>query len=158
MKALALFAALMVAGPASAVPPVLPAPAARALVQAFVRATESNDLSAYAKLFAPDATVTTETGATLDKTQWLKAVSAEFVPYRRTHFLNVFAGDALVAGKPATRVVFVEQAQRSRPNAIEQFSHYQSEVITVEDGQIVHLETSGYLTHRLTAGDDWTFF
>jgi len=105
LKAWALIAALMVAGPAYAVPPVLPPPAARTLVQDLIRATEGNDLSAYARLFAPDARIETETGASLDKAQWLKAVSADFRAYRRTRFLDVLAGDASTAGKQSTRVV-----------------------------------------------------
>ena len=158
MKILALLAALVVAGPAFAVPPVLPAPAASALVQDFIRATKGNDLSAYERLFAPDAAIMTETGGSIDKAQWLKSASAEFVPHRRTRFLNVFAANALRSGKRATRIVFVEEVHLRRPGAIEQFPVYRSEMITVEDGKIIHLQTSGYLSHRLTAGGEWTFY
>jgi len=41
---------------------------------------------------------------------------------------------------------------------MECFSQHRTDVVTVEGGQIVRLETSGYLSHRLTAGGSWTFF
>lgn len=158
MKALALFTALMFAGPAFAVPPVPPAPATSALVREFIRATESNDLAAYERLFAADATITNEAGASNDRAQWLKRASAEFVPYRRTRFLNVFTGSAFQSGKRRARVVFVQELHLSRPTAAEHFPVYRTEIITVEGGKIIHLQTSGYLSHRLTDGGEWTFY
>lgn len=153
-----LLAALMVAGPAFAVPPVSPAPEAGILVRDFMRATQSNDFAAYERLFAPDATATTEAGVLLDRAQWLKSASAEFVPYRRTRFLNVFAKYIVRDGKRTTRVVFVQELHLSRPGAVEQFPIYRSETITVEDGKILHVQTSGFLSHRLTDGGEWTFY
>lgn len=150
--------ALMVAGPALAVPPVSPAPEATALVRDFMRAMESNDLAAYERLFAPDATVTTETGASVDRAQWLKSASQEFVPYRRTRFLNVFAKYVVRAGKRGARVVFVQEMHGSRPAVIEQFPIYRVETVTIENGKIVHLQSSGFLSHRLTDGGGWTFY
>lgn len=122
-----------------------------------MRAIEKNDLSAYERLFAPNATITTEAGATLDKAEWLKRASTEFTPYRRMRFLNVFAGNAFQSGKRATHVVFVEEAHLSPPTAIEQFPVYRTEIATIEDGKIVHLQTSGYLSHRRTEQGQWTF-
>lgn len=123
MKTLALFVALMLAGPAFA-----------------------------------DATITNEAGASTDRAQWLKSAPAEFVPYRRTRFLNVFTGGAFHSGKLGARVVLVEELHLSRPTAVEQFPVYRTEIITVEGGKIVHLQTSGYLSHRLTDGGEWTFY
>ncbi len=158
MRALALFAALTFAGPAFAVPPVSPAPATSALVREFIRATESNDLAAYERLFAADATVTNEAGASNDRAQWLKSASAEFVPYRRTRFLNVFTGSTFQSGKRGAKVVFVQELHLGRPTAVEQFPVYRTEIITIEGGKIVHLQTTGYLSHRLTDDGEWTFY
>lgn len=159
MKTLALFIALMFAGPAFAVPPVSPAPATSALVRDFIRATESNDLAAYQQLFAADATITNEVGASMDRAQWLESSSAEFVHYRRTRFLNVLTGNPFNSGKRgATVVIFVQELHLNRPTAAEQFPVYRTEIITVEGGKIVHLQTTGYLSHRLAKAGEWTFY
>jgi hypothetical protein len=158
VKAWVFVAALfVVAGPAFAVPPVAPPASAATLVREFMRATESNDLPAYANLFAADAKIETGAGASLDKAQWLKTVSGDFTPYRRTRFLSIFAGDVPSAGKASARVVLVVEVKRCPSHVIECFPKYRSDIITVEDRQIVRLETSGDLSHRLTAEGAWTF-
>lgn len=124
----------------------------------FIRATESNDLAGYERLFAADATITNEAGVSTDRAQWLKSASAEFVPQRRTRFLNVFTGGTFKSGKRGARVVFVQEIHLSRPTAAEQFPVYRTEIITVEGGMIVDLQTSGYLSHRLADGGEWTFY
>jgi hypothetical protein len=157
MKAWILIAALAIAGPAFAVPPVAPSPAVTKTVQDFIRANTTNDLPAYRSLFSPDATVATGTGETMGKAQWIAAVSDEFFPARRTRFLNVFARYAFAAGKRGARVVFVEDVRLCRPNLIECFATFRIETITIMDGQIVALERSSDLTHQLTPGGDWNF-
>ncbi len=83
-------------------------------------------------VFAADATITNETGASNDRAHWLKSASAEFVSYRRTRFLNVFTGRAIQSGKRGERVVFVQELHLSRPMAAEHFPVYRTEVTTVE--------------------------
>lgn len=150
-------AALVIASPASAIPPIAPEPAATEIVQAFIRATTNNDLGAYAKLLSQTATVTTEAGQTMDKAQWIAAVSSEFSPDRRTRFRSVFARYVFSAGRPGTRVLFVEEARGCPPTLIECFAAYRVETITVIDGQIVGLERSNF-THQLTGEDEWDFY
>jgi hypothetical protein len=158
MKAWILIAALAIAGPAFAVPPVAPTPAATKMVQAFIRANTTNDLPAYSGLFSPDAKVATGARETMGKAQWIAALSDEFFATRRTRFLNVFARYTVAAGKPSTRVVFVEDVKLCSPKAIECFATFRTETITVTDGQIVALERSSDLTHQLTPNGDWNFF
>jgi hypothetical protein len=154
---LSLAAATAFGSPAFAVPPVSPAPAEQALVAHYIQAVRANDHNAYAKLFAPDVDIQADWPAATERDAWLRAVAVEFAPTRRTQFLAVFSDFALVAGKPAARVLIVQEIQDCRPNIIECFGQFRSETLTVQNGLIVALDRSGY-THRLNEPGGWTIF
>lgn len=153
MLGCAILLAATVAGPAMAVPPVLAPPAAQALVANYMAAIRSNDLAAYAALFAPDARIVSDWPAGAGRDAWLKAVSAEFAPPRVTRFLAVFSRSAELAG---TRVLLVQQIEDCRPGIVECFAQFRSETLTVQNGLIVALERSQY-SHRLAEPGGWTF-
>ena len=154
MKVWALIAALAVAGPAYAVPPVLP-PGVQEFVQAFIHANTSNDLQAYASLFSPEAEIVSGAAAPVDKAHWIQANSEQFTPYRQTRFLDAFANGRMVDGRRLARVVFVEAVKACPPNRVECFPTYQTEAVTVRDGQIVNLERSEGLSRRFTPEGAW---
>lgn len=154
---LSLAAATAFSGPALAVPPVSPAPAEQALVAHYIQAVRANDHDAYAALFAPDVDVQADWPAATGREAWLRAVAVEFAPTRRTRVLAVFSEFAVVAGKPAARVLIVQEIKDCRPNIAECFGQFRSETLTVQNGLIVALDRSGY-THRLNEPGGWTIF
>ncbi|WP_430420578.1 hypothetical protein [Phenylobacterium sp.] len=154
---LSLAAATAFGGPALAIPPLSPAPAEQALVARYIEAVRANDHNAYAKLFAPDADIQADWPAASGRDGWLRAVARELAPTRRTRFLAVFSEFATVAGKPAARVLIVQEIKDCRPNIAECFGQFRSETLTVQNGRIVALDRSGY-THRLNEPGGWTIF
>lgn len=154
---LSLASATAFGSPALAVPPVSPAPAEQALVARYIQAVRANDHNAYAALFAPDVDIHADWPAATGRDAWLRAAAVEFAPTRRTRFLAVFSEFALVAGKPAARVLIVQEIKDCRPNIAECFGQFRSETLTVQNGRIVALDRSGY-THRLTEPGGWTIF
>ncbi len=158
MKYWVVIAALLAAGPAFAIPPMGPRPADVAISQAYVAAIERNNLPAYGSLFAADAKITDESGGSLDREQWLEAVAAEFSGYRQTRFLSVFSGYAPIPGKALRRFMFVTEFKDCRPNVMECFPRWRTQIITVADDKIIELQTSSDFSHRLTAEGAWTFY
>lgn len=159
MKALMFVTALAAATPALAVtPPMLPPQADRDAAERYVRATEANDLAAYAGLFAAEARITTERGDVLSKDAWLKAVGPAFSGHRKTRFLTVMAGRWGLARAPETRIAFVTAYEDCPPNIAGCFTGHRTEVATVRAGKIVALETTGAFSHRLAEDGTWTLF
>ncbi len=149
MKAWAWIVSLAVAGPAYAIPPIL-FPETQKFVQAYIRAETSNDLSAYASLFSPDAKITLGTDPAVTKAKWIEWSSRELIPNREIRFRDIFADGRVADGKPLSRVVFVESARVCIPNRAECFSKYRTEAITERNGLIVDLERSEDLHRRFT--------
>lgn len=157
MLGCAVLVASAYGGPALAVPPVLAPPAAQMLVANYMQAVTKNDLQAYAKLFAPSASVVSDWPTSTGRDTWLKAVSVEFAPSRRTRFLAVFSAFVQFSGKPATRVLLVQEIKDCRPRVVECFGQFRSETLIVQNGVIVALDRTGF-SHRLTEPGGWTFF
>lgn len=147
MRALFLIAALAVATPASAVPPVAPR---TDVVRQFIAATKANDHDAYSRLYSADAKVTLDGVSVFNRAEWLERTSGEFTATRRTRFFTGLAAHG--------RFVLVEAVRDCGgppmpgvPWVMECFDVYRSETITLTpDGdQIQALERSDY-NHALS--------
>ncbi len=158
MKAWTLIVSLAVAGPACAVPPVL-FPEIQKFVQAYIDAEASNDLSAYASLFSPDAKIASRTDPAVTKAEWIERSSREFIPNRQVRFRDIFADGRVVDGQRWTRVIFVESVTVCFPNRSECFPTYRTETVTARNGLIVDIERSADLHRRFTPdGSDSPLF
>ena len=158
MKVWLILAAWAFAAPALAVPPILPAGQNEALVEEYIQAISNNDIAAYGTLFSPGAEVVVGSGPSLDRDQWLKAAAEEFIPTRKTRFLEAFAGGTTLANKSSTRVIFTIEMLSCRPLSAECFGTFRSETITVTDGKIVRLERTPDFSHRRRGPKYWTFY
>lgn len=158
MKYLILIAALLTAGPAFAVPPIGPRTAEAAVVEAYAAALERSDLPAFRSLIADDAKIVSEAGKVVDKDAWLATAATEFPLIRRTRILNAFSGYAPNPGKVLRRYMFVTEFTRCHPMAMECFPQWRTETITIADGKIIELQTSGSFDFRRSGVGWWTSF
>jgi hypothetical protein len=148
MRAWLIIAALALAGPALAVPPIPPSLEALKVSKAFIQATADNDLAAYGALLAPDAQIVTGAGVVLDKPQWLSGVAREFHAGRSTEVLQVVGSPE--PGPRSARVLVMLKVRNCTPMAAECFASYRTEAIVIRDGAIIRLERSPDYSAKLT--------
>ena len=150
--AMVVFVAL--AGPAFAVPPVLPRDTK--VIETYMRSVSENDLAAYAALFSDQADIRRGDDKPISKAQWIELEKPRFAPARQTRFLSVVGGHRVAPGRGAQFALTMEQ-QRCIRGVTACFAAFRTEAITVLDGRIVALEQSENFTHRLTPEGSWTF-
>lgn len=143
-------------GPALAVPPVSAPPAAQAVIANYIRAITVNDIGAYRNLFAADARIASDWPAANGRDAWLDAISLEFAATRQTRFLTVFSSVASFKGAQATRALLVQEIKDCRAGFAECFGQFRSEMLTIQNGQIVALDRTRFSHRRLDPGG-WTF-
>lgn len=120
-------------------------------------AVRDNDFSAYSKLLAADVRIVSDWPQTSEREAWLKAISMEFAPTRRTRFLAVFSNARGFNRSRGARVLMVQEIKDCRPGFAECFARFYSETLTVHGGSIVELQRSVF-THRLEDSGGWTFY
>ena len=144
----ALLAGIAIARPVSAVPPIEATPPDLATISNYIKAVADNDHAAYARLFAPEARITSDWPAAADVDVWLSALASQFAPTRTTRFLAVYSRVRPRDGKLLTDAVLVQDARDCRPDIIECWGQFRTETLTLQNGLIIALDRSNY-THAL---------
>lgn len=153
----AVLAGIASARPASAVPPIEAPRADVATISNYMKAVAANDHAAYARLFAPEARITSDWPAAADLDVWLSALAPQFAPTRTTRFLAVYSRARPRDGQFVTEAVLVQEAKDCRPGVVECWGQFRTETLTLRNGLIVSLERSNY-THNLRQPGGWTAF
>ncbi|MES3026666.1 MAG: DUF4440 domain-containing protein [Pseudomonadota bacterium] len=158
MRRLILIAALLVASPAVAIPPVGPRTDEAAVVEAYAVALARSDLPAFRSLIADDAKIINEAGKVVEKNDWLATAEIEFPRTRQMRILGAFSGYTPFPGTAIRRFMFVTEFTRCHPNAVECFPRWRTETITISGGRVIELQTSSDFDLRRSAAGVWTFY